>query len=235
MEPVYIDGIFAGYGLVTRPLDTADDINRYVAGARVTLYDAIEVTANGDSGDYGYDGVEVVRDRNNNVQSIKVLEGYAGNRVEFVNLDDVAGSVSGSTGPGTWTYQTIDRKDSYILYYSLGGLTVTETGADGRILGFDRYGNRIQVKNQESIYVLKNGRPIFELTGGDLEQVQYSSVDKRFTLPAGTSLYHVSDGNRDAMVHPTTGMAYTTEDAISADGKPYKKIMVWPVNVSKRN
>ena len=235
VEPVYIDGIFAGYGVVTRPLDTADDINRYVAGARVTLYDAIEVTANGDSGDYGYDGVEVVRDRNNNVQSIKVLEGYAGNRVEFVNLDDVAGSVSGSTGPGTWTYQTIDRKDSDILYYSLGDLTVTETGADGRIWGFDRYGNRIQVKNQESIYVLKNGRPIFELTGGDLEQVQYSSVDKRFTLPAGTSLYHVSDGNRDAMVHPTTGMAYTTEDAISADGKPYKKIMVWPVNVSKRN
>lgn len=69
----------------------------------------------------------------------------------------------------------------------------------------------------------------------DLEQVQYSSVDKRFTPLAGTSLYHVSDGNRDAMVHPTTGMAYTTEDAISADGKPYKKIMVWPVNVSKRN
>ena len=79
VEPVYIDGIFAGYGVVTRPLDTADDINRYVAGARVTLYDAIEVTANGDSGDYGYDGVEVVRDRNNNVQSIKVLEAMPGN------------------------------------------------------------------------------------------------------------------------------------------------------------
>ena len=84
--------------MVTRPLDTADDINRYVAGARVTLYDAIEVTANGDSGDYGYDGVEVVRDRNNNVQSIKVLEGYAGNRVEFVNLDDVAGVFLGQQG-----------------------------------------------------------------------------------------------------------------------------------------
>lgn len=234
VEPVYIDGIFAGYGLVTRPLDTADDINRYVAGARLILYDAIEVKANGDSGDYGYDGVEVDRDRNNNVQSIKVLEGYAGNRVDFVNLDDVAGSISGVTGPGTWTYQTIDRMDSDILYYSLAGLTVTEPGADGRIYGFDKYGNRVQTKNQESIYALKNGRPTFELTGGDLEQVKYSSLDKIFMLPDGTRMYHIdSSGNRDALVHPTTGMAYTTEMAVDSEGRTYEKILVWPVNVSK--
>ena len=60
VEPVCIDGIFAGYGLITRPLDTADDTNRYVSGAKMALYDAVEVKSNGDSGDYGYDGVEAV-------------------------------------------------------------------------------------------------------------------------------------------------------------------------------
>ena len=87
--PVCEDGVFAGYGRITRPLDTAGDKNRYVSGAKMILYDGIEIQSNGDSGDYGFDGVEVVRDRNNNVKSIKVLEGYAGNTVEFVNSDDI--------------------------------------------------------------------------------------------------------------------------------------------------
>ena len=119
------------------------------------LYDGIEIQSNGDSGDYGFDGVEVVRDRNNNVKSIKVLEGYAGNTVEFVNSDDIEGSLKGGTGSGTWTYRTMERKDTDILYYSLGGLKVTERGSDGRIYGYDRDGKRIQVRNQESIYALK--------------------------------------------------------------------------------
>ena len=175
VEPVCIDGIFAGYGLITRPLDTADDTNRYVSGAKMALYDAVEVKSNGDSGDYGYDGVEVLRDRNNNVQSIKLLEGYAGNTVEFVNLVDIEGSLSGSTGHGTWTYRTVERKDTDILYYSLGGLRVTELGRDGNVYGYDRDGNRIQVRNQKSVYAIKNGHPVFELTGGDLEHAVYSS------------------------------------------------------------
>ena len=89
VELVYIDSVFAGYGLISRPLDTADDQNRYVAGAQMALYDAIEIKENGDNGDYGYDGVEVTRDRNNNVQSIKVLKGHAGSTVEFIREDSV--------------------------------------------------------------------------------------------------------------------------------------------------
>ncbi|MEX0125450.1 SpaA isopeptide-forming pilin-related protein, partial [Clostridium butyricum] len=210
VEPVYFSGVFAGYGLVSRPLDTADDKNRYAAGAKMALYDAIEIKENGDSGDYGYDGVEVTRDRNNNVQSIKVKKGYAGSTVEFINKEDQEGSLSGETGEGTWTYQTIDREDTDILFYSLADLTITETGTDGAVYGYDRNSNKVSVKNRESIFVLKAGKPVFELAGGDLTKVRYTKADKLLTLPSETTLYHLdSEGNRDAFVNPTTGMAYT--------------------------
>ena len=222
---VYVDGVFAGYGLIERTLDTDDDQNRYVSGAKMALYDAITISESGDSGDYGYNGVEVVRDRNNNVQSIKVLKGYAGATVEFLKKQDPKGSLSGETGDGTWTYETIDRDDTDILYYSLGNLTATETGTDGKLYGYDRNGNKVLVKNQESIYILKAGQPTFELTGGDLLAVKYNSTDKIFTLSSGTVMYHLdSDGNRDAYVNPNTGMAYTKEG---------NKILVWPVKISR--
>ena len=222
---VYVDGVFAGYGLIERTLDTNDDQNRYVSGAKMALYDAITISESGDSGDYGYNGVEVARDRNNNVQSIKVLKGYAGATVEFLKKQDPKGSLSGETGDGTWTYETIDRDDTDILYYSLGNLTATETGTDGKLYGYDRNGNKVLVKNQESIYILKAGQPTFELTGGDLLAVRYNSTDKIFTLSSGTVMYHLdSDGNRDAYVNPNTGMAYTKEG---------NKILVWPVKISQ--
>ncbi|WP_349673852.1 SpaA isopeptide-forming pilin-related protein [Lacrimispora sp.] len=222
---VYVDGVFAGYGLIERTLDTDDDQNRFVSGAKMTLYDAITISESGDSGDYGYNGVEVARDRNNNVQSIKVLKGYAGTTVEFLRKEDLAGSLAGETGNGTWTYETIDRNDTDILYYSLGNLTATETGTNGKLYGYDRNGNKILVKNRESIFILKAGQPTFELTGGDLLAAKYSSIDKIFTLSSGTLMYHLdSDGNRDAYVNPTTGMAYTKEG---------NKILVWPVKISR--
>ncbi|WP_394524838.1 SpaA isopeptide-forming pilin-related protein [Lacrimispora sp. JR3] len=225
VELVYIDGVFAGYGLISRPLDTADDQNRYVAGAKMTLYDAIEIKENGDSGDYGYDGVEVTRDRNNNVQSIKVKKGYAGNTVEFIKKDDPEESLAGGTGEGTWTYQTIDRGDTDILFYSLANLTVMETGTDGTVYGYDRNGTKVQAKNKESLFLLKAGKPVFELAGGDLTTVRYIKADKRLELPLGATLYHLDgEGNRDAYVDPTTGMAYSKEG---------DKFLVWPVKLSK--
>ncbi len=224
-EPAYVDGIFAGYGLISRPLDTAGDNNRYVAGAQMTLYDAIEIKENGDSGDYGYDGVEVIRDRNNNVQSIQVLKGHAGTTIEFIREEDEEGSLNGEPGEGTWTYRTIERENTDILFYSLGELKVTETGANGKIYGYDRNGNQVQVKNRESIYVLKAGQPVYELAGGDLTAVKYSATDKCFHLSDGTILYHLdSNGNRNAFVDPTTGMAYAKEG---------RKVLVWPVKVSR--
>ncbi len=225
VEPVYLNGVFAGYGLVSRPLDTADDKNRYAAGAKMALYDAIEIKENGDIGDYGYDGVEVTRDHNNNVQSMKVLKGYAGNTVEFIKKGDQEGSLAGETGEGTWTYETIERNDTDILFYSLGNLNVTETGTTGMVYGYDRNGNKVQVKNKESIFVLKAGVPVFELVGGDLTSITYSLADKSLMLPSGTTLYHLDEeGNREAYVNPTTGMAYTKEG---------EKLLVWPVKLSK--
>ncbi|MFW6677634.1 SpaA isopeptide-forming pilin-related protein [Lacrimispora sp. AGF001] len=225
VEPVYLNGVFAGYGLVSRPLDTADDKNRYAAGAKMALYDAIEVKENGDSGDYGYDGVEVVRDRNNNVQSIKVKKGYAGSTVEFINKQDPEGSLSEETGEGTWTYHTIDREDTDIFFYSLADLTVKEIGADGAVYGYDRNSNKVCVKNRESIFVLKAGKPVFELEGGDLTKVRYTKADKLLAIPSEATLYHLdSVGNRDAYVNPTTGMAYTKEG---------NKLLVWPVKISQ--
>lgn len=225
VELVYIDSMFAGYGLISRPLETADDQNRYVAGTQMALYDAIEIKENGDSGDYGYDGVEVTRDRNNNVQSVKVKKGFAGNTVEFIKREDPEGSLAGGTGEGTWTYQTIDREDTDILFYSLADLTVMETGTNGTVYGYDRNGNKVQAKNKESLFLLKAGKPIFELTGGDLTTVRYIKADKRLELPSETTLYHLDEeGNRDAYANPTTGMAFAKEG---------EKLLVWPVKLSK--
>lgn len=39
-------GVFEGYAYVTRTLETADDANRYVAGAEMALYDAVEIFRN---------------------------------------------------------------------------------------------------------------------------------------------------------------------------------------------
>ncbi|WP_312427789.1 SpaA isopeptide-forming pilin-related protein [Lacrimispora sp.] len=224
-EPVYVEGVFAGYGLISRPLDTADDNNRYVAGAQMTLYDAIEIEENEDSGDYGFEGVEVIRDRNNNVQSIQVLKGHAGTTIEFIREEDEEGSLNGEPGEGIWTYRTIERGDTDILFYSLSELKATETGANGKLIGYDRNGNQVQVKNRESIYVLKAGQPVYELAGGDLTAVKYSAADKCFDLSEETILYHLdSNGNRDSFVNPITGMAYAKEG---------QKVLVWPVKVSR--
>ncbi|MDW2798763.1 SpaA isopeptide-forming pilin-related protein [Clostridium boliviensis] len=230
---IYVDGVFAGYGLIERTLDTADDHNRYVSGAKMALYDAISISESGDSGDFGYNGVKVTRDRNNNVQSITVLKGHAGTTVEFLRKDsvfhpigqDVKGSFLGENGDGTWTYETSDRADTNILYYSLSNLTVTESGTDGKLYGRDRNGNKVLVKNQNSIFVLKDGQPAFELTGGDLTTVKYSVTDKILSLSSGTTMYHLDqNGNRDAYVDSTTGMAFAKEG---------DKLLVWPVKISR--
>lgn len=95
-------GIFDGYAYITRKLETADNTNRYVAGATMTLYDAVEIYKNyneyenynldkekdPDYNRYGYDdkyrGLVVERNANGDITSMYIKKGYAGSKVEYV-------------------------------------------------------------------------------------------------------------------------------------------------------
>lgn len=145
-------GVFDGYAYVTRRLETSDDINRYVAGGTMALYDAVEVFKNpaisGKNQYYGEDerftGVTVIRDSGSgNVTSAYVNKGYAGNQVQYVLqksdeskvLIDDHGTVINDNysyqdeindkGHGTWIAKTVQRGDTPILFYSLDNLRIT--------------------------------------------------------------------------------------------------------------
>lgn len=226
VEIIYQDGIFAGYGRITRALESPADQNQNVTGAKLTLYDAIEIKANHAGGDYGYDGVTVKRDRNSNVESIKVEKGYAGEQILFVQDKGEEDSVYtyldeiNDTGAGTWTYRTIQRETTDILFYSMSGLSFSKKDADGTVMGYDEDGNLVRIKNQTSIYALKNGIPVFELSGSQLDTITYSDMDKCFNgQAADVVMYHVDEnGIRDARVDMTTGMAFLKEG---------NRILVW--------
>lgn len=145
-------GVFDGYAYVTRRLETSDDVNRYVAGASMALYDAIEVSRNPavseGSQSYGEDerflGLSVIRNSGSgNVTSAYVKKGYAGTRVQYVLqkndrsnilIDDHGTTINDNytyqdeindKGHGTWIAQTVQREDTPILFYSLDNLQIT--------------------------------------------------------------------------------------------------------------
>ncbi len=145
-------GVFEGRAYVTRTLETADDTNRYVAGATMALYDAIVIKEDpsimGDADDYGEDerfiGVTVERDTSSNrVINAYVNKGYAGNEVKYVlekedgtkiNVDNYGRVIDDNydykdeindSGEGVWIAKTIERNDTPILFYSLDDLNIT--------------------------------------------------------------------------------------------------------------
>ncbi len=210
----YEHGAFAGYGEITRSLSGQTSGNQYVPGAVLTLYDAIEVKPGQDSEDFAYTGVEVVRDRNSNVTGMYVHSIYAGYKIEFVEKD------------GVWDYQSIRRPDTDILFYDLGGLTVFTEGGDGNLWSYDQNGSRQKIIAgvTTSIFAKKQNRVVYEIVSKDFSEIKYDPMAKAFTKTgADTVIYHLDqDGNRDAMVHPYTGMAY------ARDGEA---VMVWAVQV----
>lgn len=127
-------GIFAGYAYITKKLETTDDENRYVAGAVMTLYDAVEVyKLPSAAGDDRFPGVTIERNSNGDVTNVYVQKGYAGNKVEFVlsngeeadeNSYDQKDEIN-DKGEGTWIAKTIERNDTPILYYNLNDLIIT--------------------------------------------------------------------------------------------------------------
>lgn len=207
--------IFTGYGYVIRKLNTADDENRYVAGAKMALYDAIEIHPSGDTQDYAFEGVAVERDKNGNVLSITVQEGYAGEKTEFLQEDD------------TWTCKTIPRKDTQILFYDLGGLTVIKKDKDGRLTGYDREGKeQIITSDTRSVFALRSGIPVFEICGSQFDSLVYDKGARAFlTVPDSLTIYHLDEKlHRDSVVDGYTGLAYVEHE---------KGLFVWPVTVTK--
>ena len=278
-------GVFEGRAYVTRTLETADDTNRYVAGATMALYDAISINEDpsimGDSVDYGEDerfiGVTVERDTaTNRVVNAYVNKGYAGNQVKYVlekedgskiNVDQYGRVIDDNydykdeindSGEGVWVAKTIERNDTPILFYSLDNLSITSNDTytsmaiqnssmvddvfgeerylkGSRLYGFDKSGNVIDAtqfaERDFSIYAFASdsSRPVFEFTGGDYKEIQYSLPEKRIWVGEDTLMYHLDEnGNRDSLVDPQTGIAYV----IPEDGEPGERY-VWPVNVFK--
>lgn len=240
IEILYEDGVFTGNARLFKVPETADDVNRYLPGAVMTLYDAVEVKRNGDREDYRFDGVNVERDRYGNVSNIYVQKGFAGTGLRFV-LDKTKADSDGlndygnytcddqenDRGAGTWTYKTVEREDTDILFYDIGGLDVLRK-ENGVLYGFDKEGRKIRAKNNSSLFALKNGTPFLEIICPDYETLRYNAKDRVFDrVPEGTMLYHLdAEKNRDSQVEPYTGMAYVVEGKTG-------KIMVWPVKISK--
>ncbi|MCI8453481.1 MAG: LPXTG cell wall anchor domain-containing protein [Lachnospiraceae bacterium] len=221
VELVYENGVFQGYGYISKTLGTAGDENRYVAGAMMALYEAIEVRAGGDGEDYTFEGVEVNRDRNGNVKEILVKEGFAGQKTEFLQRD------------GRWKVRTTERKDTPVLFYDLGGLRVLETDRQGSLFGYDREGKRIKITaDTDSVYALRGGRPVFEICGGDFSELVYDSGAKAFKkLDEASILYHLDEALcRDAQVDGYTGLAYIEKSGPKAPEET--RYYVWPVTVS---
>lgn len=248
VELVYEGSAFAGYGYVTRLLDTAEDVNQYVVGATMTLFDAIPLNGSGDSEDHAYEGLVIERNSMNNVTRMYVEEGYAGEKVEFI-LDRDEKKV--------WSAVTVKRPDTDILYYDLDGLEVVTTEhIDGRMItyGYNRNHEKVPVEQAESdkanyektdsehsLFAFKDGIPYLEFAGGDFTRISYSERDKVLTVSQDMKVYHLDrDGNRDALVDPYTGMAYVelpkdTErnaEEISGNGN-HKQVMVWAVKLHR--
>ena len=208
VEIVWEDGHFAGYGYVTRTRDTDDDANPYVAGARMTLFDAIELTPSGDTEDHAYEGLTVNRSNTGTVLELFVRKGYAGEKTELVKETDENGKeiledyVVGTGEDGrpvtkkgyVWKEGRVERPDTDILYYDLDSLSLTWTErVDGRdiLYGWNKDHEKIPVEQvqsdmqnhrksdrEPSIYAFKGGQAYLEFAGGDLRKLSYNSVSK---------------------------------------------------------
>lgn len=225
VEIVYENGVFQGYGYVTRTLESADSGNRYVAGARMALFEAIEVRPSGDSEDYAFEGVEIERDRNGNVRDIVVSEDAAGETLRLLETED-----------GVWSFKEVKRGDTSVLFYDLGGLEVLSTSADGTLYGYGREGERMKITfDTDSIYALRGGRPVFELSGGDFSKLTYDRQAKAFTAQDDdTVIYHLDEKLvRDSQVDGYTGLAYVMKSGKGPLGRDEDHFYVWPVTVLK--
>ena len=241
---VFTGTVFSGYGFVTVPLETADDTNRFASGATLTLYDAVRIRRNetypfGDpsQGDLAFYGLKVNRDPSTGrVTRMYVKKGYAGVKTEFRKNGNILDA------------ETVEREDTDILYYDLDSLKVTFTddlGAGDRLYGYNRAGKPVDVvrltnditayhktDREVSIFAFRGSEPVFEIAGGDLTKASYNAAEKFLLVDRNSVVYHLdTDGNRDAMVDPKTGMAYVIEACDDGHGGTCEQYLVWPVEI----
>ena len=259
VEIAYEGEVFTGYGYVTRKLETADDENPYVAGAQMTLFDAIVLKSSGDTEDHAYEGLVIERNAANNIARMYVRQGYAGERTEFAKEKDENGKeYEGEFQAGTdsfgnpviktgnlWTAVTVKRPDTDILYYDLDSLEVmVEKNADGRrmLFGYDRDHRMVPVSRIESdkenfhqtdteysLFAFRGGIPYLEIVGGDFAKIQYSAVDKVLTVGENTLVYHL---DRDGNRDSFVD-PYTGMAYVKMPDGDADKVMVWPVHVHR--
>ncbi|MBS5064248.1 MAG: cell wall protein, partial [Hungatella hathewayi] len=168
VDIVYNGRTFAGYGYVTRTLETADDTNPYVAGAVMTLFEAIELKPSGDREDYAYEGLVMERSGTGNITRMYLKQGYAGQRVEFVQkIPDDADEEP------YWAAKMVERGDTDILYYDLDSLDIfTEERISGGtcLYGYNRDRTKIsitQLESDKALYGKSDTEPsIFAFKGG---------------------------------------------------------------------
>lgn len=245
---IYHGGLFAGYGYITRKSQISDEDNPYVAGARMTMFEGMELEPSGDGGDHTYQGLVITRGIDQTVTGMYVQKGYAGTRTEFLPEAGEEGLI--------WTSREAERENTDILYYDLGGLDVFKSQSEnGRniLYGYNRNHEIIPIHlpggELSSIFAFKGARPCLEITGGDFDRISYSPADKQFTggfaglkrdtngnytFGDGMILYHLDEnGDRDSLVDPKTGMAYVLEEAEGAGGGRKQRILVWPVKTAR--
>lgn len=260
VEIIYDGSTFAGYGYVTRTLETADDANQYVAGATMALYDALEITPTGDTEDHAYEGLVIERNGTNNITRMYVKEGYAGEKVEFVKEKDGEGNeyvteyqagVDKHGDPimvtgNVWSAATIQRPDTDILYYDLDSLAVTVTeNVDGQeiLYGYDRDFNKVPIAQMESdkaninktdtehsIFAFKGGTPYLEFVGGDFTKIKYSPSGKTLEVGEGTQIYHL-DRDGNRDALVDPYTGMAYVRELLPGGK--EKTLVWAVNIRK--
>lgn len=260
VEIIYEGRNFAGYGYVTRPLETADDANGYVAGAVMTLFDALELKPSGDSEDYAYEGLAIERSGSNNITRMYVKEGYAGKKTDFIKEKDENGQeitvryqagVDKNGNPvmaegNIWDSAEVQRPDTDILFYDLDSLAVTVTEhVDGKdiLYGYSRDYRKVPLGQMEadkvniertdtehSIFAFKGGMPYLEFVGGDFTRISYSPVDKVLEVGVGTLVYHL---DRDGNRDSLVD-PYTGMAYVNA-GFPGRegRVLVWPVRIHR--
>ena len=131
---------------------------------------------------------------------------------------------------------TVNKEKIPVLFYDLSNLEVLQKSPEGELYGFDQSGQKMKITfDTESIYAIRNGQAVLELTGGFFDELVYSAKDRAFTeINVDTVIYHLDEKlRRDAQVDGYTGLAYVEKTIVGERGENETQYYVWPVTELK--